>query len=277
MKPYDTRDDEEQFREVVSALKSLKKVDAPDGFEANLLRRINQETLRPKESILKRFFTEFSLAHSVAGVGVAGLIVMFVFLSGSNTQDQMLFVDPKPREDVMALKTDDMQPYDFHMFSNKKLASEDKVTEQREPSELYTRTVVESDEESVVSSPPPAPNETSEIEQPTVAGYSGGSGRMTESESNKVADLNETDVVDNSGSVENRRVVETTTNENNTRTTRRRLASMPTDNDNIEKVPYTGRSEVNYRAQYTTVEERHQLDSLRNRVFSRIDSTAIQY
>lgn len=270
MKTNGTRDGEEQFRELVSALNSLKKVNAPDGFEANLYRRINKETLKPKESILKRFFTDFSLAHSLVGATVAAMVLIALFVPNlTSSSNDVLFVDSTPRDDVVALKTDEIQPYDFHVFAKTEKRSQRKIemtardTENGEENESMTMS-----EETYVSSPPPN-NES--MDEPTVSGFSGGSGN----DDNTIEQPEMIAEGESYGSANATEEITNTTDKNFTRKNIRLTSSAPSD-DGIEEIPYTGRSEVNYRAQFTTLEDKQQLDSLRTKVFGSIDSTSLQ-
>lgn len=57
-------EDEKEFEGVIRQLKSLKKVDAPPRFEADLMRRINQEAHKEKkreESFFSKIFSKLIL------------------------------------------------------------------------------------------------------------------------------------------------------------------------------------------------------------------------
>ncbi len=73
-------DDEKQFEDVIAKLKSLEKVSAPPGFEANLMRRINQEKFaaEEKQSFWKKFFTFRYLVPSTVGVTAVAVIIILL-------------------------------------------------------------------------------------------------------------------------------------------------------------------------------------------------------
>lgn len=102
-------EDEKEFEGVIRQLKSLKKVDAPPRFEADLMRRINQEAHKEKkreESFFSKIFSKLIL-WPAAGLAVA--VIAFVMVRpGSSDEANPWNQSLKERPDVIAVSTDDI-------------------------------------------------------------------------------------------------------------------------------------------------------------------------
>lgn len=102
------QDDEKEFEGLINQLKSLKKVEAPPGFEANLMRRINQEDYKMKqveESFFSKIFSKLIL-WPAAGLAVAVIAFVIVRPGGGNETNPWT-QSAIERPDVIAVSTDD--------------------------------------------------------------------------------------------------------------------------------------------------------------------------
>ncbi|MCC6550411.1 MAG: hypothetical protein IT279_10110 [Ignavibacteriaceae bacterium] len=102
------QEDEKEFEGLINQLKSLKKVDAPPGFEANLMRRINQEDYKSKqveESFFSKIFSKLIL-WPAAGLAVAVIAFVLVRPGGGNEANPWT-QSAIERPDVIAVSTDD--------------------------------------------------------------------------------------------------------------------------------------------------------------------------
>lgn len=76
------------YDDIKSALRSMKQVSAPDNFEADLMRMINQGENAPKKrGLLDKLFTLPTWVYSGVAVSMATVIIFFVMQSGSNKND----------------------------------------------------------------------------------------------------------------------------------------------------------------------------------------------
>lgn len=66
---------------VAQDLKRLKKIEAPQNFEVQLLRKINQEKFKAEDNFLKRFWKSIPLIPSSIGVAAASLILFFFLIN----------------------------------------------------------------------------------------------------------------------------------------------------------------------------------------------------
>jgi hypothetical protein len=93
-------DDELKYKNVINTLKSLQKVKAPSGFEADLMRRINNEKFEEKQSFWEKIFLPSRLIPSAA-LAVSAVILLFVININSDETENPLLMEPKVREDVI--------------------------------------------------------------------------------------------------------------------------------------------------------------------------------
>ena len=94
--------DEKKYEDVIKSLKSLKKVDAPENFEADLKRRINSEKFSEKErkSFWENVFVPARLIPSL-GLVAAAVVIFFVVETNSEEMDNPFLIEPRAREDVI--------------------------------------------------------------------------------------------------------------------------------------------------------------------------------
>lgn len=72
--------EDDQFRDVINSLKRMKKVDAPPGFDADLMRRINSEVPAAKQGLWEKIVNSFLFVPATGAAVVATLIIMFLSL-----------------------------------------------------------------------------------------------------------------------------------------------------------------------------------------------------
>ena len=96
--------EEKKYEDVIKALKGLKKVNAPENFEADLKRRINSEKFSEKErkSFWENIFVPARLIPSLGLVAVA-VIIFFVVDTNSEEMDNPFLIEPRVREDIIAV------------------------------------------------------------------------------------------------------------------------------------------------------------------------------
>lgn len=96
--------DEKKYEDIIKALKGLKKVNAPENFEADLKRRINSEKFPDKErkSFWENIFVPARLIPSL-GLVAAAVIIFFVVDTNSEEMDNPFLIEPRVREDIIAI------------------------------------------------------------------------------------------------------------------------------------------------------------------------------
>lgn len=100
-------DDEKEFEGLIRQLKSLKKVDAPPRFEADLMRKINQESYK-ESSAEENFFSKiFSRLILWPAAGLAVAVIAFLMIQpGSSDEANPWTQAAKERPDIIAVSTD---------------------------------------------------------------------------------------------------------------------------------------------------------------------------
>lgn len=74
--------DEEQFKELRTLLREMPKVDAPPGFEADLMRRINSEKFATaKPGFLAKFMAFFKPVPSAIAVGAMAIVAVVLLVN----------------------------------------------------------------------------------------------------------------------------------------------------------------------------------------------------
>ncbi len=105
MENKDILGDEEQFRELRQLLKEMPKVDAPPGFEADLMRRINSEKYAEAKPTLWERFTGFlKPVPSAVAVGVVAIVAV-VLLVNQPGEEIMTKIDTSVQSDQVALQS----------------------------------------------------------------------------------------------------------------------------------------------------------------------------
>lgn len=90
MKQHNTHE-EELHKDVASLLHTMKKVSAPDFFEADLMRKINAEEYKEKKGFLSRLFSPVGIAGWVSFASVILLVVVFnPFRQGVTSPEEMV-------------------------------------------------------------------------------------------------------------------------------------------------------------------------------------------
>lgn len=93
-------DDEKRYEHLVRNLKQLKKIKAPDYFEADLLRRINSGKFKEEKGSSWKIFAPARLVSSIVVVVVA-IIVVFMIETFPTKQIDPLSVNPPLRKDLL--------------------------------------------------------------------------------------------------------------------------------------------------------------------------------
>lgn len=97
----ENNDDEKKFNDVIGSLKNLAQVNAPENFEANLMRRINSENFK-EERI--GFWREILMPSKLIPTAAVAALLVFMFIvkfNGTGANDP-LTAQPRLREDVVA-------------------------------------------------------------------------------------------------------------------------------------------------------------------------------
>ena len=97
--------DEKKYQKVINTLKNLKEVKAPENFEADLRRRINSERFSNKErkGFWQNIFVPVRLIPSL-GLIAAAVVIFFVMDANSEKMDNPFLIEPRVREDLIAVK-----------------------------------------------------------------------------------------------------------------------------------------------------------------------------
>jgi hypothetical protein len=124
------KDDELKYKNVINTLKSLPKVNAPNNFETELMRRINSAPLggvKEKQSFWERLFLPSRLVPAAA-LAVSAVILLFVLDINSDEIENPLLMEPKIREDVIRAEN----------ISDVNLPDEDRISVEKEKSSAET-------------------------------------------------------------------------------------------------------------------------------------------
>jgi hypothetical protein len=70
--------EDQEYKNLIDSLRQLKKVTAPPGFESDLMRKINQETIKVKKGFWQRILTPSILIPSSATLVTAAIIIFIV-------------------------------------------------------------------------------------------------------------------------------------------------------------------------------------------------------
>ena len=97
------QDDEKKYEDVINKLKDLKRIDAPDYFEADLKRKLAEETSE-KKSFWDKLILPSRLIPS-AGLATAAVILFFVININSEEMENPFLIEPKLREDIIEVSS----------------------------------------------------------------------------------------------------------------------------------------------------------------------------
>jgi hypothetical protein len=98
------KEEEIKFKEIVKTLNSLQRVNAPAGFEADLMRRINSGNFKEKTSFLNWILSPSRLIPSSAAAA-AVVLLLFFYNPQSPDLENPLTTDPRVREDIVQTGT----------------------------------------------------------------------------------------------------------------------------------------------------------------------------
>jgi len=93
-------EEEMKYKELINTLHSLQKINAPSGFESDLLRKINSAPQKSKKSFFDPIFSPSRLIP--AATAVAAVIILFVINPRAETPEDPLMTDPRVREDIIS-------------------------------------------------------------------------------------------------------------------------------------------------------------------------------
>lgn len=94
-------EEESRYKEIITLLNKLQQVNAPENFEADLMRKINLGYLRKQPLFWERFFVPSRLIPAMA-LGIAVLIIVFSINLNDTDAGNPLLSDPRVREDIIS-------------------------------------------------------------------------------------------------------------------------------------------------------------------------------
>ena len=97
--------DENKYKNISKTLGELQKVSAPPNFEANLMRKIRSGKIDKKETGFGKLFLPNRLIPSLGLIAVA-IVIFFVVDVNSEKMENPLLMDPRVREDIVAVSDD---------------------------------------------------------------------------------------------------------------------------------------------------------------------------
>jgi hypothetical protein len=96
-------DEEKKHEKLISNLKNLPKVNAPQNFESNLWRKINLSKKSKQESFWDKLLSPGKLIPAGVAV-VAAIIIFFVIDIKSNQPEDPFSLQPRMREDIVTVE-----------------------------------------------------------------------------------------------------------------------------------------------------------------------------
>jgi len=127
------KNDEKKYEDVIKSLKGLQQVKAPENFEADLQRRINSEKYSKKERKIfwENIFRPSRLVPSL-GLVTAVIVIFFVVDSNSENMENPFLIEPRIREDVVAVTDyDEFEAKQEELSKQKSLKKDQPVLEKR--------------------------------------------------------------------------------------------------------------------------------------------------
>jgi len=103
-------DEEKKYQNLIKDLNNLRKVEAPQNFEAELWRKINSKSEVEKKSFWENLFTPIKLIPAAAVV--SAVIVFFIVETNSEPIDDPLNAMPRLREDIVAVEEPKVEVFD---------------------------------------------------------------------------------------------------------------------------------------------------------------------
>ncbi len=95
--------EEDKYRNIIDNLKQLPKINAPDYFEADLMRKINTGRLDIESSFWEKLFKPSKLIPTAA-LAVTVIIILFMVRLNPSSSEDPLTTNPKIREDITSMK-----------------------------------------------------------------------------------------------------------------------------------------------------------------------------
>jgi len=145
--------DEKKYEDVIKALKGLQEVKAPANFEADLQRRINSEKFQKEEkkNFWQNIFVPVKLIPSL-GLVSASIVIFFVIETRTEEMDNPFLIEPRVREDVIAVtEIEEVEEKQEDLSKQKSLKKDSPVIEQRtNEGQLRSSELKTSEDESVV-------------------------------------------------------------------------------------------------------------------------------
>lgn len=102
---------EEKYKDVISSLKQLSKVNAKPNFEADLMRKINSYEERPLSFWEKLFSSKW--VSSTAGVAFASVLIIFFAVYNNNS-----FIEEDPFSVIPKMRVNDFSSVEDYNFSD---------------------------------------------------------------------------------------------------------------------------------------------------------------
>ncbi len=137
--------DDMKYQDVINTLGQLQQVKAPAGFEADLMRRINSESIPEKRTFWQNIFIPSRLVPAAA-LAVTALLLIFVLNNNGVTPDNPLLTAPRERGNVtLSAKTDNISgaqksaPRDEALSSEASGIQKDKGTSDKSVQKTTTR------------------------------------------------------------------------------------------------------------------------------------------
>lgn len=136
-------DDENKFKNLIHALKNLKKIEAPVGFENKLWNKINSDAVPEKKSLWDKVFVKLLPATAV----VATAVILFVVIENNAYEYQdPLLIEPEVRTDLIEIKEEDPALQKFELENEPEIKSEKpKQLAQEKPSVTFRKKDSEAD------------------------------------------------------------------------------------------------------------------------------------
>lgn len=145
--------DEKKYEDVIKALKGLQEVKAPANFEADLQRRINQGKF-PKEEKKNFWQNIFVPARLIPSLGLvsASILIFFVIETRTEEMDNPFLIEPRVREDVIAVtEIKEVEEKQEDLSKQKSLKKDSPVIEQKtNEGQLRSSELKTSEDESIV-------------------------------------------------------------------------------------------------------------------------------
>lgn len=142
MKQQDFSNEDKQFEDVINTLRSLHRKNAPDYFEADLMREIRRREAAPepaKPTFWQRLFSPRPLLGASAGAAVLVLALLVVFRPSD--QGDVLFEAPEPRKEVPSVASDNFEENIRQFVAREAVASQAMNTISKSMNDFFRGTV----------------------------------------------------------------------------------------------------------------------------------------